>query len=179
MDSIENKGLVTRIKDRVAGVGLKTMAGLGALAAVTFATIAIFLSAQAPMTADVQQAFNVSYFDNGVESPSMSLGVVYSGDEKTIELMVDNRGNTAQAATLQMICSSMNSSGGSEPLACSSVMFANQTSSEQFPCVVDGDTTKHTLANQTWQPATKVGVNTTMKIDPYYWGTLDCFAVAG
>jgi hypothetical protein len=172
MDNIEKQGLVSRIRNRVAGVGLKMGAGLAALTIVVTATIVMFLSNTATMSADVQQSLNVSFVGNqGEEMVSLPLGSIFTGDATTFRYLVNNRGNSAQDALLTMTCSDEG------PITCNDVMLKNFTGGA-YPCTADGNATKYILANQSFQPNQKTYFNSTLTLNPYFTGRLDCTLVA-
>lgn len=173
MEPIENKGALSGVRSKVASMGMKTMAGIGVLAAVAFATVMIYLSNQASLSANVEQSMNVSYLspDGQQDLASLPLGTIYTGDVTPFTMQVNNRGKTAQVAMLQMTCSDEG------PMGCSDVILKDIAGSP-FPCVANGSSTVYQMANQSWPANTKTPINASLVLDPHFTGALNCNLVA-
>jgi hypothetical protein len=109
------------IKDRVAGLGMKTLAIIAALIVVASAATVAYLSNVATATATVDSPFAIYYTATtagtiGEGQQSVNLGGLYGGDSFTLTTLLRNRANTAQLAETAVICSSLDKWGNLEQM---------------------------------------------------------------
>jgi len=114
------------LKEKIKGLGTKTLAVIAALAVVVSAATVAYLSSVAPVTADVQSPFEIVYTKiNGVAlttpSSSIDLGTQYGGNAFTVTAELRNRANRPLYAMTTVTCNSTSDTGVVEDITCANL----------------------------------------------------------
>jgi hypothetical protein len=140
---IENMG----IKEKIAGLGTKTLAIIAALAVVVSAATVAYISNAVTATATVSNPFEIQYWnpvDNAWQTTTLDLGSVHGGEIISVTANLVNNANNVQKAKTSVTCTGWDSGTAAPMHDCDAFNGAATMTWDSSTC--DGTTCSASIA---------------------------------